>query len=104
MLHRIKKNDQVEVISGKDKGKQGRVLDIDLKKSRVMVKGAAIITKHTKPKRQGDTGGIVKEEAYLDIAKVMPVCSSCKKNCRIQVKQLEDGGKVRVCHRCKEAV
>ena len=102
MLSRIKKNDLVSVVSGKDKGKEGRVVDMDPKKDRALVKGVAIITRHAKAKKQGEKSGIIKEESYVSLCKVMPVCPSCKKPCRTQTKEMEDGKKARVCHRCKE--
>lgn len=104
MLSRVKKNDLVFVTSGKDKGKQGRVIALNLKKSTVMVKGIGMVVRHVKARRQGEKSGIVKEESYIPLFKVMPVCSSCKKPCRVRVKFLEGAGsqKVRTCHRCNE--
>jgi len=103
-MARIKKNDTVVVLSGKDKGKQGSVLVVAPKKKRVMVKGIAIRIKHAKARRQGESSEIKKEEGWLPLAKVMPVCGACKKPCRVQAKILEGGKKVRVCSRCKEIV
>ena len=103
MLNRIKKNDTVVVISGKEKGKKGSVIAIDHKSGRVMVKNVAIVTRHKKAKKQGDKSGILKEERFLALNIVMPICSSCKKACRVQVKHLENKKKTRMCHRCKEA-
>lgn len=103
MLARIKKDDLVVVISGKDKGKQGHVIAIDQKKERVVVKGVGIATKHVKARRQGETSKISKEEASLALAKVMPICPACKKRCRVQVRLLDGDKKVRACHHCKEA-
>ncbi len=102
MLSRIKKNDLVSVVSGKDKGKEGRVVDMNPKKDQALVKGVAIITRHAKARKQGEKSGIIKEESYISLCKVMPVCPSCKKPCRTQIKDMEDGKKARVCHRCKE--
>lgn len=103
MLSRIKKNDLVVIVSGKDKGKQGQVIEVDSSKNLVLVKGIGLITKHCKPRRQGDKGGIVTEESFISTSKVMPVCPSCKKGCRVRVKFLEDGAKkIRVCHHCKD--
>lgn len=67
---KITKNATVLVLTGKDKGKQGQVIDILHKKGKVKVKGVAIVTRHKKPRRQGETGGIVKEEGYIDISNV----------------------------------
>ncbi len=102
MVARIKENDNVVVVSGKDKGKQGSVIAILPKKGKVMVKGVAIATHHIKPRRKGEPGGIRKEEKFIDMSLVMPVCSSCKKPSRINVKQLDTGKSTRVCNRCKE--
>lgn len=104
MLSRVKKNDLVFITSGKDKGKQGKVIALNLKHGQVMVKGVAIATRHVKARRQGQASGITQSESYIPLAKVMPVCVSCKKPCRVQVRFLENGeDKARVCHRCKEA-
>lgn len=104
MLSRVKKNDLVCVTSGKYKGKQGRVIALNMKKFTVMVKGVAIVTRHVKARRQGEKSGIIKEESYIPLAKVMPVCASCKKPCRVRVKFVDGEGvdKVRACHRCNE--
>lgn len=104
MLSRVKKDDLVRVISGKDKGKQGSVIALNNDLGKVLVKGVAIITKHVKARKSGEKSRIVKEEGYIPLSKVMPICASCKKTCRMQVKALEGGkGKIRICHRCKEA-
>jgi large subunit ribosomal protein L24 len=104
MLSRIKKNDTVCVISGKDRGKQGQVISVDEKKKRIIVKGAGIITRHVKPRRRGEQGGIKKEESFISVDKVMPICSSCKKACRVQVKAREGKKKARIGCRCKEVL
>lgn len=103
MLSRVKKNDLVLVLSGKDKGKQGHVITVDPKSNMIIVKDVAIVTKHIKAKRGGEKGRIVKEESPIALCKVMPVCPSCKKACRVQVRFLEKGDKARICNRCKEA-
>lgn len=102
MIARVKKNDIVQVISGKNKGKEGAVIAILPKKGKVVVKGVAVATHHIKPRRTGDSGGIRKEESFIDMSHVMPVCSSCKKPSRVNVKCLDTGKSVRVCNRCKE--
>lgn len=103
MLARIKKDDLVVVVSGRDKGKQGHIVAIDHKKERVLVKDVAIVTRHIKAKRQGEKSRIAKEESFIQFCKVMPICPSCKKRCRIQVKMLDDNKKARICNKCKEA-
>ena len=102
MIARIKKNDIVYILSGKNKGQQGAVIAISPKKGEVIVKGIAIVTHHVKPRRAGDVGGIRKEESFIDISCVMPVCSSCKKPSRVNVKRLDTGKTARICNRCKE--
>ena len=103
MLSRVKKNDTVLVLTGKDKGKQGSVINVDPKKDVVLVKGIGVVTRHLKARRSGEQSRIAKEEKNISLCKVMPVCPVCKKGCRVQVKFLEDGKKTRICHRCKEA-
>lgn len=102
MVARVKKNDSVFVLSGKDKGKKGTVLAISPKDGKVLVKDVAVVTRHVKARKQGDVAGIRKEERFIDVTRVMPMCTSCNKPCRVGSKTLEDGKRVRVCVRCKE--
>lgn len=100
-LH-VKKGDNVIVLSGKDKGKKGKVLTVMPKSGKVIVEGVAMATKHTKPKTQTDVGGIVHQEAPIYACKVMHVCDKCGEPTRIARKVLEDGSIVRVCKKCNE--
>lgn len=102
MTTRVRMNDNVLVLTGKDRGKQGVVIAILPKKGKIMVKGISIVTKHVKARRQGEVSEIKKCESFVDISNVMPVCSSCKKACRVGSKVLESGDVVRMCNRCKE--
>jgi large subunit ribosomal protein L24 len=102
-MERIKKNDTVSVILGKDKGKSGKVIEILSKKGKVMVKGIAFVTKHMKARKQGETSSIKKLESYIDVSNVMPICSSCKKPTRIGSKVLDSGKRMRICKRCNES-
>lgn len=102
MVARVKKNDKVIVLAGKDKGKEGTVMDFDLKEGKVLVKGIAILTRHAKARKQGEVSSIKKEENFIDLAKVMPVCGSCKTPCRVNCKVLENGKRARMCNNCKE--
>ena len=102
MVARIRKNDTVCVMSGKDKGKQGSVIAILPKKNKVMVQGVALLTHFKKPSRSGEAGGIHVEESFISVSRVMPVCFSCKKPSRTNAKLLDTGKNVRVCNRCKE--
>ena len=95
-LH-VKKGDTVIVLAGKDRGKQGKVLEVSPKEQKVIVEKINMVTKHVKPRRQGETGGRVEAEAALYACKVQVVCPKCKMPTRIGHKILEDGTKVRVC-------
>lgn len=100
--NQIKVNDQVIVISGNEKGKKGKVLSVDHENGRVIVEGINMATKHKKPRRQGEAGGIIHQEAALDMSNVMHICKKCGKPTRIGYTVLKDGGKVRVCKKCNE--
>ena len=95
----IKKDDKVIVLSGKDKGKQGEVLVAEPKAGKVIVKGVNVATKHQKPQKQGQEGGIIKVETPIYASKVMLVCPKCGKATRVGHK-IADGKKVRVCKKC----
>ncbi len=101
-FNHIKKNDQVIVVSGNEKGKKGKVLSVDHENGRVIVEGVNMATKHKKPRRQGEAGGIIKQEAAINISNVMHICKKCGKPTRIGYTVLEKGGKVRVCKKCNE--
>ena len=95
----IKKGDTVQVLSGKDKGKTGEVLEIQPKTNKVVVKGLNIIKKHSKPRKQGEEGGILSMEGAIHVAKVNVVCPKCGKATKIGYSE-EKGEKVRVCKKC----
>ena len=95
----IKKDDKVVVLSGKDKGKQGQVLVSDPKAMKVIVQGVNVATKHQKPRKQGEEGGIIKVETPIYASKVQLVCPKCGKPTRVAHK-VKDGNKVRVCKKC----
>ena len=95
----IKKNDTVIVLSGKDKGVKGKVLTAMPKENKVIVEKVNVATCHTKPRRQGEEGGIVKREAPLYASKVQVVCPKCGKGTRVAHK-VEGGKKTRVCKKC----
>jgi len=100
----VKKGDTVQIISGEDKGKKGKVLQAMPTENRVLVEGINIQTKHTKPRRAGETGGIVKQEAPVNAAKVMVVCKKCNSVTRVAHTTLKDGSKVRTCKKCNESL
>ena len=100
----VKAKDQVVVISGKDKGTKGKVVTAAPKAGKVVVEGVAIMTKHQKPRQQGQPGGIIKKEAFIDASNVMVVCPKCGKPTRVGHQVLEDGKKVRVCTKCSAQI
>ena len=95
----IKRDDKVIVLSGKDKGKEGKVLSVDPKAGKVIVEGVSVASKHSKPRKQGEKGGIIKIETPIYACKVMVVCPKCGKATRVAHK-LENGKNVRVCKKC----
>ena len=99
MASKIKKGDTVIVLSGKDKGKQGKVLGTVPSEAKVVVEGINMVTCHVKPRKQGETGGIVQREAAMYASKVQVVCPKCNKGTRIAHK-IENGKKTRVCKHC----
>jgi large subunit ribosomal protein L24 len=99
---KLKKDDTVQLIAGKDKGKRGRIVKILRDKDRVVVEGANIVKKAMKRKSQQDRGGIVEVEAAIHISNVMIVCKKCGPT-RIGYK-LDGDNKVRVCKKCGEAL
>ena len=101
-LH-VKKDDTVIVISGKDKGKRGKVVEVSPKEGKVIVEGINIVSKHVKPRRQGETGGIVKVEGAMYASKVQLYCSKCGKGVRVKTTEV-DGKKTRVCAKCGNAL
>lgn len=102
MKIKLKKEDTVEIIAGKDKGKSGKVLRIDRNKGRVYVQGLNMVKKSVKPKSQQDKGGIIDLEAGLSVSNVMIVCKKCGPT-RIGLK-LEGDSKQRVCKKCGEVL
>ena len=93
----VKTGDTVMIISGKDKGRTGKVLEVSPSEGKVIVEGCNLATKHLKPRAMGQLGGIVKAEAPLYASKVMAVCPKCGKPTRVGHKITEGGAKVRQC-------
>lgn len=100
----IKKDDKVKVITGKDKGKIGKVLKIERKKNRILVENINVVKRHTRPTAQNRQGGIVESEASVPWSNVMLLCSKCLSPTRIQMQHLDDGKKVRTCRKCNEII
>lgn len=103
-LH-IRKNDQVEVIAGKDRGKRGKVLRVIPTRERAIVERVNIIKRHTRPNpQQNIKGGVVEREASLHVSNLMVVCPECNKSTRVRHKTLSDGRKLRACAACEGVI
>lgn len=100
----IKKNDTVFVITGKEKGKRGRVLSVYPSKDMLLIEKINMIKKHMKPTRKYAQGGIIEKEAPIQISNVMLICPKCSKPTRIGNSVLQDGKKVRMCKKCREVM
>lgn len=100
---KIKKNDQVLIITGKDKGKSGKVLTAIPSLEKIVVESVNIRKKHLKPKKQGEKGQIAQMPLPIHISNAMLICSKCSKPTRVGYR-VDDGGKFRVCKKCKEIV
>ena len=104
---KIKKNDKVEIIAGKDKGKKGKVLQVFTDKKRVSVEGLNLLIKHVKPSQKGEKGQRIEFPAPLNISNLMIICPSCSKATRLSykiIKKEDKNKKVRVCKKCKEII
>ena len=101
---KIRKNDNVLVVTGKDKGKRGRVRFAYPKKNRVLVEGVNFIKMHSRARAQMRQAGIIEREAPVDVSNVMFICNRCNRPVRVGFRELEDGRKVRICRACNEVV
>jgi large subunit ribosomal protein L24 len=97
---KVRKDDKVIVLSGKDKGKEGKVLKADPEDRKVVVQGINVASKHQKPRKQGQEGGIIKMETPIYASKVMVVCPKCGKPTRVGHEIAADGTKTRICKKC----
>lgn len=101
----IKKNDKVKVLSGKEAGRQGKVIKIFTDKGRALVERVNMVKRHTKPGgKVGQQGGIIEKEAPLNLAKLMLVCPKCSKPTRVGIRRLDSGDRVRFCKKCSEQI
>jgi large subunit ribosomal protein L24 len=101
---RIKKDDKVKVIAGKDKGKIGKVLKVSRKDSRALVENINIVKCHTRPNAQNKQGGIVEKEAPIQLSNIMLMCNKCMSPARVKIRRLEDEKKMRMCGKCGEII
>ncbi|MBI2068252.1 MAG: 50S ribosomal protein L24 [Deltaproteobacteria bacterium] len=100
---RIRRNDQVIVISGKEKGKTGKVLSVLLEENRAVVEKLNMVKRHQRPTAKMKQGGIVEKELSIHLSNLLLYCSRCSKGVRVRIKTDDKGGKTRRCARCQEA-
>jgi large subunit ribosomal protein L24 len=100
----IKKDDFVRIIAGRDRGKQGKVLQVYPKDGRLRVERIHMIKRHTRPTQQMQQGGIIEREGTIHISNVMLLCTRCNRGVRVGHQVLGDGKKVRVCRRCGDVL
>src|SRR5215510_7854304 len=102
MLARIKKNDSVMIIAGKERGKIGKVLRVLPQNNRAVVERLNLVKRHLKPRGPQSPGGILEKEAPIHLSNLMPMCERCNAPVRVGSRKLDDESKVRVCRRCGE--
>jgi large subunit ribosomal protein L24 len=100
----VRRGDTVAVLTGRERGKRGRVLRVQPERGRVLVEHVNMIKKHQRPTQRLRQGGIIEREGFLHLSNVMVVCGRCDRPARTRVERLADGRKVRVCKRCGESV
>ena len=100
----IKKGDTITVISGKEKGKKGKVLYVSPRSNRAIVEALNMITRHERPSQRSPQGGMIQKEAPINASNLMLICNKCNKPTRTGKRILEDGSKVRVCKKCSEII
>lgn len=101
---RIKKDDMVVVVSGKDKGKKGKVITVFPNAKKALVEGVNFVKKHMRKTQQDQQGGIVQKEVPMQLSNLMLFCKRCNKSVRIGASFLKDNSKTRICKSCKELI
>ena len=101
-LQRLRKDDTVMVMAGRERGKTGKVLRVLPRAGRVLIERVNLVKRHTKPRGVQQPGGIVEKEASIHLSNVLPICGRCNKPTRVGGRRLDDGRAVRVCRRCGE--
>jgi large subunit ribosomal protein L24 len=101
---KVRKDDVVEVRSGKDRGRRGKVLSVLPKEGKVVVEKVNVVKRHQRPNQKVRQGGIIEKEKGIRVANVMVVCSKCDKPVRVSKKRLENGKNVRTCRKCGEVL
>ena len=100
----VKTGDTVIIMSGRDRGMKGKVLAVSPKEGKVIVEGRNMVSKHVKPRKMGEQGGIIKAESAIYACKVQVLCPRCGKPTRVAHKIYEDGTKERICAKCGESL
>jgi large subunit ribosomal protein L24 len=100
---KIRKNDTIKIIAGKDKGKTGKVLNVFPKKNKILIEGLNLYKKHIRPKREGEKGEIVLVPRAINVSNVMLVCPSCNRATRVGYR-IESQKKMRICRKCKAVI
>lgn len=103
-MNKIKKNDIVYVLSGRDRGKTGKVFRVMSMDGKAFVEGVNYVKKHARKTKQDQQGGIVQKEAAIHLSSLAPFCKNCNKPARVGINVLADGSKSRYCKRCKEVI
>lgn len=103
-MNKIRKNDIVYVLGGRDRGKTGKVFRVNLTEGRALVEGINYVKKHQRKTKSDQQGGIIQKESYIDISNISPLCKTCNKPARVGINTLADGTKSRFCKRCKEVI
>jgi len=101
---KIKRNDIVKMLAGKDKGKTGKVLKIFPAKNRIIVEGVNYLKKHAKKTQENPKGGVIQRENSINISNAAIICTRCSKPTRVGFTKLSDGAKARICKNCKETI
>jgi len=101
---KIKKQDTVKLITGKDLGKTGKVIEVDRKNGKVMVEGLNLVKKTMRKSNKNPNGGIKEIESFVDISNIMLICPKCKQQTRVGYKMKDKDTKVRICKKCKNEI
>jgi len=103
-MARIKKNDTVKILAGRDRGKTGKVLFVWPEKRRALIQGINFVKKHQRKTKEDQQGGVIQKESPINVSNLMLVCQKCSKPTRVGFSTLSDGTKVRLCKKCKELI
>ena len=103
-MHKIKKNDTVKVLAGKDKGKSGRVLAVFPSENRALVEGVNFVKRHMRKSQKDPQGGIISKESPINISKLALLCKACNRPTRVGITKLGDGTRSRFCKKCNEII